>query len=109
MNALDQAPVRGVLLRVARGQITAVDGLLRDRREVLPPHAVSLLQALHRHGYLTLPVHSAGVPVALSVAGTQLLDWSVRQPHTPCSLALLTGEDSGAPAMAAELPGARRA
>lgn len=82
-----------------RGQIVTVDGALRHRSDVLPPHALSLLQALHRHGYLTVQPDSVGPPVAvLSVAGTQLLDWSVRQPDTSCPLALLTDEDSGASA-----------
>ncbi|MGW5051541.1 hypothetical protein [Actinokineospora sp. NPDC004072] len=114
MSALDPALVRGVLARVARGHIVAVDGVLRHRSDVLPPHALSLLQALHQHGYLTLQpasVDSAGPRVAaLSVAGTQLLDWSIRQPNTPCPLALLSGQDSGAPAgTVAEPPRARQA
>ncbi len=99
MSTLNPALVRGVLQRIARGQIVAVDGVLRHRSDVLPPQALALLQALHRHGYLTLSPDSVGPPVAvLSVAGTQLLDWSVRQPDTPCPLALLTGEDSRASA-----------
>ena len=92
----------------------AVDGMLRHRGDVLPPHALSLLQALHQHGYLTLapdPADSAGPPLAaLSVAGTQLLDWSIRQPTTPCPLAPLAGQDSGASAgTVAEPPRARQA
>ncbi|WP_410570701.1 hypothetical protein [Amycolatopsis sp. cmx-4-61] len=86
----------------------STDGVLRHHDDVLPPHALSLLQALHQHGYLTLhpgPAASAGLRVAaLSVTGTQLLDWSIRQPHTPCPLALLTGQDSGAPAGAVPEP-----
>lgn len=92
----------------------AVDGVLRHRSDVLPPHALSLFQALHQHGYLTLQPASVDLVgprvAAMSVAGTQLLDWSIRQPNTPCPLALLTGQDSGAPAeTVAEPPRARQA
>lgn len=99
MNTLNPALVRSILQRIARSQIVAVDGVLRHRSDVLPPQALSLLQALHHHGYLILPPDSIGPPVAArSIAGMQLLDWSVRQPDTPRSLALLTGEDSSASA-----------
>ncbi|MCE7011766.1 hypothetical protein LWC34_54480 [Kibdelosporangium philippinense] len=98
---LNPALVRGVLQRVARGQIVSVDGMLRHRSDALLPQALSLRQALHRHDYPTLPPGSIGPPVAgLSVSGMQLLDWSFRQPDTPRSLALLTRDDSSATAEA---------
>jgi hypothetical protein len=85
MNAsLNPGLVRSVLQRVVRGEIVAVDGVLRHHSDVLPPPALSLLDALHRHGYLCVP---PGEPVAvLNVSGTQLQDWSNRQPHLPRSL-----------------------
>lgn len=110
MSTLNPALVRGVLQRVARGQIVSVDGVLRHRSDVLPPQALSLLQALHRHGHLTLPPDTIGPPVAaLSIAGMQLLDWSVRQPGTPCPLALLTGDSSASAGAVTEPPRTRRA
>lgn len=94
MNASpNPALVRSVLQRVARRQIISVDGVLRHHSDVLPPQALSLLDALHRHDYLRVP---PGKPVAeLSVSGMQLLDWSNRQPRLPRSLSLLTGDDAG--------------
>ena len=92
------ALVRGVLRRVARRQIVSVDGVLRHHSDVLPPQALSLLDALHRHDYLRV---RPGQSVAeLSVGGMQLLDWSNRQPHLPRCLPLLTGEDAGGAAEA---------
>lgn len=91
MNAsLNPALVRGVLQRVARGQIVSVVGVLRHHSDVLPLQALSLLDALHRHDYLSVP---PGQPVAvLSMSGMQLLDWSGRQPHLLRFLSELTGE-----------------
>ncbi|UJW32464.1 hypothetical protein L3Q67_01355 [Saccharothrix sp. AJ9571] len=91
-TCLDPALVRSLLQRIARGQIVSVDGVLRHHSDVLPPQALSLLDALHRQDYLCV---RPGQPVAvLSVSGIQLLDWSNRQPHLPHSLALLTGDDT---------------
>lgn len=99
MSALNLAVVRGVLAWVARGQIVSVDGVLRHRSDVLPAQALSLLQTLHGRGYLTVPPGSFGPPVAvLTVRGTQLLDWSNRQPDPPRWLALVTGQNSDLPA-----------
>ncbi|MGI8307175.1 hypothetical protein [Saccharopolyspora hattusasensis] len=81
--SLDLNPTlaRIVLRRVAREQIVSKDGLLRHRSDVLPPDVLALLQALHRHGYITLAACSGGPPVAmLSVSGMQLLDWWNQQP-----------------------------
>lgn len=87
----NRAPVRGVLQRVARGQIVSVDGVLRHHSEVLSPQAMSLLDALHRHDYLSVPPGRSAAE--LSVSGMQLLDRSNRQPHLPRCLPLLTAED----------------
>lgn len=82
--ALEPALTRCALQRLARGQIVSENGMLRHRSDVLPPDMLSMLQALHWHGYVTLIASPAGPPAAaLTVSGTQLLDWWDRQASTP--------------------------
>lgn len=94
---LDPAVARETLQHVARGQIVSENGMLRHRDRALTAEAVSVLQTLHRHRYLTLTPASVRPPVAaLSMSGTQLLDWLNRQPSPPNPASASTTAEAGA-------------
>jgi hypothetical protein len=79
---LDPLLARSALQRVARGQIVFHDGLLCHRGDALPPAVLSMLQDLHRHGYIAPRSCLRRTVAALSLSGTQLLDWWNTHPGT---------------------------
>jgi hypothetical protein len=68
----------GGLRRIARGQIVAVDGVLRHHSDVLPPDVITTLNMLRQQGFITLAAptdeHPQWPVAELTLSGVHLLD-----------------------------------